>query len=356
DAIISKTLDGVITSWNKAAEKLFGYNEQQILGKNITILIPQQRQAEEHLIIGKVSNNEKVDHFETIRVTKTGKEIPVSLTVSPIRNTKGRIIGASKIVRNISRQKDAEMQLQQYAENLEDLYEKIKVLNAKKDEFIGLASHELKTPITSISGYLQIIEQSFINDSRSKGFIAKARSQVKKLSNLISDLLDVSKIQTGSLPLSYSSFDIVLLLKDVIGMMQQINPFHQISLYSDNDNLTIEADQQRIEQVIINLISNAVKYSPNSDRIIVRVLSSGEKVKVSIQDFGIGIERDQQERIFSRFYRVEHLAAHMSGLGIGLYISNEIIKRHHGELLVDSNLGKGSTFSFEIPAIRDIVA
>jgi signal transduction histidine kinase len=229
------------------------------------------------------------------------------------------------------------------------LYEEIKLLNAKKDEFIGLASHELKTPVTSVSGYLQIIEQSFANEDRNKIFISKARSQVNKLAALISDLLDVSKIQTGKLPLSYSAFDLAGLLKEVTEVMQQTNPLHQIILNCDEANLTIEADYQRIEQVLINLISNAVKYSPDADRVIVSACAAGDKVRVSIQDFGIGIEPEQQKRIFSRFFRVENLAAHMSGLGIGLYISQEIVKRHHGKLWVKSAAGKGSTFLFEVP-------
>jgi signal transduction histidine kinase len=132
-------------------------------------------------------------------------------------------------------------------------------------------------------------------------------------------------------------------------MMQQNNVTHEIGLYYNQKSIVIKADQQRIEQVLINLITNAVKYSPGADRIIINVELVNTKVRVSIQDFGIGIAKDQHDRIFSRFYRVENLASHMSGLGIGLYISYEIIERHHGKMWVDSELGKGSTFTFELP-------
>jgi signal transduction histidine kinase len=232
------------------------------------------------------------------------------------------------------------------------LYEEIKVLNAKKDEFIGLASHELKTPVTSISGYLQIIEQAFKKENRDNTFVSKARSQLNKLTALVADLLDVSKIQTGKLPFSNTSFDLHNLLKEVTEVMQQNHSQYQISLHCEPDKIMMVADYQRIEQVVINLISNAIKYSPKADRVIVSASASKDKVKVSVQDFGIGIEQDQQDRIFSRFYRVENLAAHMSGLGIGLYISQEIIKGHGGELQVESAIGKGSTFSFEIPLVQ----
>ena len=514
DAIISKKLDGTITSWNKAAERLFGHSEADAIGKHISILIPFERLAEEQLIIEKVSNNQKVDHFETIRITKNGKRIPISLTVSPILNEKGNIIGASKIARDISRQKLSDDRLSRYIESLEvlntvgkaisedldievilqkvtdattqltgaafgaffhnvvdpsgesymlftlsgapkeafekfgmprntevfhptfagegivrvdditkdprygknpphfgmpeghlpvvsymalpvisksgavigglffghpepgkftedheqlvsaitvqaavaldnaKLYEEIKVLNAKKDEFIGLASHELKTPVTSISGYLQIIEQTFKKENRDNTFVTKARSQLNKLTALVADLLDVSKIQTGKLPFSHTLFDLHNLLKEVTEVMQQNHSQYQILLDCKQDKIMMEADHQRIEQVLINLISNAIKYSPKGGRVIVSTSVSKDKVKVSVQDFGIGIEEDQHDRIFSRFYRVENLAAHMSGLGIGLYISQEIIKGHGGELQVESAIGKGSTFSFEIPLVQ----
>lgn len=511
DAIISKTLDGIITSWNQSAEKLFGYPENEAIGQHISIIIPKQRLKEEALIISKVRNNERIDHFETVRKTKSGREISLSLTVSPIRNEQGRVIGASKIARDISEQKLSEERLKNYAEHMEilntigqvisadldtqgilqkvtdattqltgaafgaffhnqinekgesymlytlsgapreafekfgmprntqvfaptfngegivrvdditkdprygknsphkgmptghlpvvsylavpvkaktgevigglffghpqpavfkqeheqlvagvaaqasvaldnaKLYDEIRVLNAKKDEFIGLASHELKTPLTSISGYLQIIERSLAPQDRNKNFIGKALAQVNKLTTLISDLLDVSKIQTGKLPLSYTKFNLTELVTDVAEMMQPNYASHKIELQYPETPVMLNADHQRVEQVIINLITNAIKYSPGADRIAITVTSDNERIRVSVQDFGIGIDKDQQERIFSRFYRVENLASHMSGLGIGLYICHEIIERHKGEMWVNSELGKGSTFAFELP-------
>jgi len=232
------------------------------------------------------------------------------------------------------------------------LYEEIKMLNTKKDEFIGLASHELKTPVTSINGYLQIIERDLPEEDRNKKFVTKARQQVGKLNALVADLLDVSKIQTGQLPLTYSSFNLVALLAEVTEIMQQNNAGYNISLHYKEDNIFIRADQQRIEQVIINLVSNAIKYSPGANQVIINAEVTGHKARVSVQDFGLGIAKDQQERIFSRFYRVENLATHISGLGIGLYISQEIITRHNGKLWVKSVPGEGSTFFFELPMYK----
>ncbi|NOW99026.1 PAS domain S-box protein [Mucilaginibacter sp. SG564] len=514
DAIIGKNLDGVITSWNPAAEKLLGYTEKDVIGKHITMLIPEDRLEEEDLILERIRKNKKVEHYVTFRVTKAGLEIPVSISVSPIRDTNGRVIGAAKVIRNNAHQKETEARLLRYAENLEvlnalgkvisermdvsdilqkvtdtttrltgaafgaffynnidedgesytlfalsgapreaferfgiprntavfhptftgesivrsdditqdprygknsphfgmpqghlpvvsylavpvvsksgsvigglfyghpepakftreheqlvsgvatqaaialdntKLYEEISKLNDKKEEFIGLASHELKTPVTSLSGYLQILNRTLPDTDLNKPFLQKALLQVKKLSELISDLLDVSKIETGQLPLSFSNFNITQVVQETIELIQYSTKTHQIVLHHPEQEIFISADKQRIEQVIVNLLSNAIKYSPNEKLVNVTISVVHHIVRVSVQDYGMGILKEHQERIFSRFYRVEELASHISGLGIGLYISKEIITRHHGKLWLDSEPEKGSTFFFEIPLNR----
>ena len=224
-----------------------------------------------------------------------------------------------------------------------------KELNQKKEEFISLASHELKTPVTSISAYLQFLQRNLIDDDKNRPLIVKALQQVGKLTGLIGDLLDVSKIESGKMPLLFSTFDILDLVKEVTEIPQYGNIPHKIKINWDLKELIIYADKQRIEQVIINLISNALKYSPNTDQIIISASQENNKAIISVQDFGIGIKENHQEHIFSRFYRVEDVASYISGLGIGLYISHDIISRHSGVLRVKSKFGSGSTFSFEIP-------
>jgi PAS domain S-box-containing protein len=513
DAIISKTLKGIITSWNKGAESIFGYTEAEVLNKHISILIPKARLSEEEYIIGQVAKGNRVEHFETIRLSKCGTETPVSLTVSPVKNNNGEIIGASKIARNISAQKNAQERLKRYADNLEiinsviktiseeldlnkilqkvtdsttqltgarfgaffynsvntngealmlytlsgapkeafenfgmprhtavfkptfmgegvirvdditkdarygrnfphtgmpaghlsvvsylavpvvsrfgevigglifghpkagiftqdhenmvisiaaqaaigldnaKLYEEIKELNEKKDDFIGMASHELKTPLTSISGYLQIL-QRLKGDENSKKFIAKTAQQVKKLSALVADLLDVSKVEAGKLQLSKENFDIGDVLNEAIELIQHSNTSHQISIEKSIDSITLFGDPQRIEQVVINLLSNAIKYSPSANKIQVFLTCTDSEVKVSVKDEGFGIPADMLTNIFSRFYRVDNISPAISGLGIGLYISHDIIERHNGKLWAESELGKGSTFWFTLPILR----
>jgi len=511
DTIVSKNLNGIIKTWNKEAERMFGYTASEAVGRHISLIIPPERLNEENHIIGKITKGERVDHFETVRLAKDGRRINISLTVSPIRDDKGNIIGASKIARDITEQKVLEEKMRSHVRSLQiinslaksisesldtqailqkvtdattqlinaefgaffyntinekgesfmlytlsgapkeafdkfgmprntaifnttfrgegilrsdditkdprygknapykgmppghlpvvsylavpvfskagsvigglfyghssparftaeheelvsgiaaqaalalenaSLFEKVEALNLKKDEFIGLASHELKTPVTSVSGYLQILERTLNDNNQSKAFVKKAVQQMNKLSSLISDLLDVSKINTGKMPFNFTSFDLIYLLKEVMDMMQQTTGSHTIVLKCDADELIISADRQRIEQVIINLISNAIKYSPTAHEVVISCLAVYEKAIVSVQDFGEGIPEDEQRLIFERFYRVKNMASHISGLGIGLYISNEIINRHHGKLSVSSKPGLGSTFTFEIP-------
>jgi len=221
----------------------------------------------------------------------------------------------------------------------------------KKDEFISIASHELKTPITSLKAALQIIERTASKYEEMKptyAFIQKAVKQVDKLIELIRDLLDVTKIQSGKLELRRSDFILGELIVECCEELQSNSSKHRL-LIEGKVNFEIHADRNRLEQVIINLISNAIKYSPDSEKIIIKVEKLKEGVKVAITDFGIGIPKDKQQYLFDRFYRVNESSQKYAGLGLGLYISSEIVKRHNGYINVESKEGKGSTFWFVLP-------
>jgi len=341
DAIISKTLEGIINSWNPAAERMFGYTEAEVLGKHISLIIPPERFQEETFIIGEVSKGSKIDHFHTVRLAKDGRQVAISLSVSPIVNDSGMVIGASKIARDISEQ----LLVQREKERL---YEQVKALNDKKDEFIGLASHELKTPLTSISAYLQILS-TMVTDEKSRLFVARTRLQLKKLSALVSDLLDISKIEAGRLQLSVERFDILQVLKDAIELLSYGNNNHHISLKTEIVELQVTGDPNRVEQVIVNLLTNAIRYSPGTDRIIIYLSREFHEVKIGIQDFGIGIAPEKLKDIFTRFYRVDDANSNVSGLGIGLFLSQDIILRHKGRIWAESEPGIGSTFWFTLP-------
>lgn len=341
DAIISKTLEGIITSWNPAAFKMFGYTEDEAVGKHISLIIPEERLAEEAYIIGEVSKGAKVDHFQTVRKTKYGKAVPISLTVSPVISESGEIIGASKIARDIS----AEQASQQETTRL---YEHLKVLNAKKDDFIALASHELKTPLTSISAYVQMLAK-LETEAKNRTLVGKLQHQIKKLCSLVEDLLDVSKIEAGKMHYVKENFDLRHVIEGAVEMIAHANPDYQLTFECTDSKYTIAGDSHRIEQVVVNLLTNGIRYSPESKRLKIYLTEDSSEIKVGVEDEGIGIAQEKLQNIFSRYYRVDDSKLNVSGLGIGLYLCHEIISRHNGKIWAESILGKGSTFWFTLP-------
>ncbi|WP_449435790.1 hybrid sensor histidine kinase/response regulator [Pedobacter steynii] len=224
----------------------------------------------------------------------------------------------------------------------------------KKDEFISIASHELKTPLTSVKGYMQLLGRSVEKGDipTVKKHLEKAQIQLEKLHELIADLLDISKIESGKLKFNKKTFIIDELLDSVIDIIRQANPEFNI-IIKGQKGIEVYADEMRIEQVIINFLTNAIKYSPGTDEIHINVDLIGNKIYVGVRDFGIGIAADQQKSVFDKFYRVEETSIHFQGLGIGLFITAEIIKRHGGEVGVKSTFGEGSEFYFILPLNSD---
>lgn len=330
DAIVSKTLDGIITSWNVAAERLFGYSAEEAVGKHITLIIPPELYPEEEEIIANLRQGKRIEHFETVRVRKDGTFVDVSLSISPVRDRSGKIIGAAKIARDVSERKD---------------------LERRKDEFIGMASHELKTPITSLKGFTHLLKRRLQKhgDEESLRFLTRMDAQIGRLTNLVSDLLSITKMQKGQLEYRMEVFDLADLVQETIENVQGTTQTHDL-LLQETVAASVYGDRDRIGQVLINLLTNAIKYSEGTDRVIVRIAVHEGNIVVSVQDFGIGIAQENQQKIFEQFYQVsEPDGATYPGLGIGLYISRNIIERHQGYLHVQSRKGEGSTFSFQLP-------
>ncbi len=244
--------------------------------------------------------------------------------------------------------------LQQKARSLEAEIERRKTLERQKDEFIGIASHELKTPITSVKAYTQFLQKRFLklNDKKSAELITKMNLQIDKLTKLISDLLDVTRIEEGKLQFREVRFDFNELVSEIIEEMQHTTNNHKIMKeFAKTKN--INGDRDRIGQVITNLISNAIKYSPRSNKIIIKIILEKEYITLGVQDFGIGVSKEDQKKVFDRLHRVNGDGQQIyPGLGLGLYICAEIIKRHKGRIWVNSEKGKGSIFCFSLPIGR----
>ncbi|MBI2020499.1 MASE1 domain-containing protein [Candidatus Daviesbacteria bacterium] len=232
--------------------------------------------------------------------------------------------------------------------NFRDVTER-KEVEERKDEFISIASHELRTPLATVKGYTQILGQLLQSkDDKLTGYISKMAGQIDRLTKLVADLLDVSQIQAGKLELHKSKFNMDSLVSEVVDNLQ-LTTQHRI-LFQPDGQAKIYADKDRISEVLINLMTNAIKYSPRSDKILVRVNSDTSHVNISVQDFGIGISKKHISHLFERFFRAENrIRSSFSGLGLGLYISQRIIKRHGGEIKADSIKGQGSTFTVNLP-------
>lgn len=234
-----------------------------------------------------------------------------------------------------------------------NLMDQIQKSHSKKDEFIAIASHELKTPLTSIKAYVQLLSK-IENKEPNIQFVRKTLENINKLQLLLSHLLDVTTIESGHLRLHINEFDIDTLIDETIASCQMTAGKHIIIRKGIQINSMIHADRLRIEQVLVNLISNATKYAPDTKNIIIETSKKEHEILISVRDFGIGIPREEQSRVFERFYRTKHSSSHISGFGLGLFICQDIIKRHNGRIWMESE-GLGCCFSFTIPLKNSFV-
>lgn len=329
DAIISKSADGYITSWNRGAQRLYGYSPEEVIGKPVSMLMPTEKEDDFPSIMEQLRKGKKVDHYETRRKARDGRILDVSISVSPILDSTGRVIGASKIARDIT-------------ERIE--YER------RRDDFVGATSHELKTPITSQTIFVELLEKQIIKNEHSDylPFVAKIKKQTAKLGKLVEDLLDLSRVRAGQLQLRKEWFVLDELIQEQISDLGQTIP--QKIVITSLSGKRIRADRDRLGQVILNLLSNASKYSGEDTSIEVSISSEQGDVIVSVRDFGVGISKKYHEKIFEQFFRVMGPdESTYPGLGIGLNFSREIVRRHGGAIWVESAPEKGSTFFFSLP-------
>ncbi|WP_428331381.1 PAS domain S-box protein [Mucilaginibacter sp.] len=331
DAIISKTLHGIVTTWNESATRTFGYTPEEMIGQSIIKLIPADRQEEEPQILSRLTNGERVEHFETIRLTKDGNFLNVSLTISPIKDSQGKIIGLSKIVRDITEKKQ------------EDI---------RKNDFIAMVSHELKTPLTSMKSYVQVLLAKAKKDGDPFTITALTRAdvQAQKMTTMIHDFLSLARLEDGKIALNKERFDLHPLIKETAHDAQYLSSNHHVQL-KDCEDINIYADRDKIGQVLMNLLSNAIKYSPKGGNIIIGCEKMAGKVKVYISDEGVGISEFDKKRLFERFFRSKNEKIRtVSGFGIGLFLVSEILRYHDSKIEVESQENKGSTFYFILDA------
>jgi PAS domain S-box-containing protein len=342
DAVISKTLDGVITSWNAEAHRLFGYTAEEAVGQPITLIVPVELRDEEHEIMGRLRHGERIEHFETIRVAKDGRRIALSLTISPIRDGAGRVIGASKVARDVTDRKRTDDALRE--------------ADRRKDEFLALLAHELRNPLAPLQNGLQIVR---LADADSKA-VAQAgimmERQLGHMVRLVDDLLDVARINQNKMELRRSR----VLLSDVMSSaVETARPAieaagHELIISAPAELIHLDADLMRLSQVFSNLLTNSAKYTDRAGHIWFGAERRGAEVIVSVRDTGIGIPTDALSRIFDMFSQVDRTIERTAGgLGIGLALVQGLVKVHGGSVIAESpGVGKGSTFTVRLPVVE----
>ena len=346
DAIVSKTLDGRILSWNRGATRIFGYEPQEVIGKPITVIIPPELHAEEQQILEKLGRGERIEHFDTVRVTKDGRRIAISLTVSPVRAADGTIIGASKVARDVSERKLAE-------ERLKDSEEALRLADRRKDEFLALLAHELRNPLAPIRYALAANKKPGRTPEQCRQAEEIIERQVIHMSRLLDDLLDISRITRGALELKKTRSELTSIIGAAIETARPIldTKHHTLVLELPSEPVQLQADVVRLAQVFSNLLINAAKYTDPGGRIQLRAFQQDDQVVVSVRDNGIGISADMLPRVFNMFFQSHSaLARAEGGLGVGLSLVRGLLALHGGSVEARSEgTGRGSEFTVRLP-------
>jgi PAS domain S-box-containing protein len=346
DAIVSKTLDGIITTWNRAAERIFGFTAAEAIGQHITLIIPKERIAEEEKVLASLRAGRKVDHFETKRRRKDGTYVDISLTVSPIKDGTGQIIGASKIARDVTERHRIEADRARVISDLERS-------NRAKDEFLAMLGHELRNPLGAIStaaNLLQDLDADSPTARRARGVLAR---QTKHLGKLVDDLLDVGRVLAGKVTLEKRPVNLAEAVAAHIEQQRAHGKLEHHAVTEELDEVWIDADPVRAEQIVQNLVENALQYTEPGRAVRVRVHRVDEWAEVSVEDEGIGMAAELVPNVFELFVQGQRkLDRTEGGIGVGLTLVRRLAELHGGSASAKSRgVGLGSTFAVRFPVL-----
>lgn len=379
DAIITLDNDGIIRTWNRGAEMIFGYAAEEVIGKHFKIIVPPEIEARGELawLSDQMSARGYIRNFITERIAKDGRRVIVDLTRTSLHNERGEIVGSSAILRDITSRVQSEQAIQQLNleleakvaertsqlaaateelrrrnQELEKANLELQELDELKSDFVSMVSHELRAPLTNINGSIELMLEgdSPCYDREHREMLQIVREQSARLTRLVQGILNVSRIEAGQLVLQPQAFNIVSLIEKVTDVWESRGVSNRFGRPRAMNLPSVWADRDRTEEILFNLIDNAIKYSPEAAVIRVDAESNGQHVTVSVSDQGIGIPADEIEKIFDKFHRVDRRDASESyGHGLGLYICRRLVEAQGGQIWADSVLGEGSTFRFSLP-------
>ena len=353
DAIVSKDLNSIITSWNPAAERMFGYSEQEAIGKSIRMIIPAELQGEEEVVLGKIRAGDKVDHYETVRQRKDGTRLSVSLTVSPIRDEAGTVVGASKIARDITDRVALEQRSAAVAAENARLFEQAQHANRVKDEFLAVLSHELRTPLNAIVGYSRLMRGEMLPPDQVQRAIETLERNARWLTQIVDDVLDISRIVSGKIRLDVQAVDLAGVVDNAVATVQPAADAKGVRLISLIDPRIgpVSGDPDRLQQIVWNLLNNSVKFTPKGGRVQIRLERVNSHVEIVVSDTGIGITREFLPYVFDRFRQADAGSTRKTGgLGLGLAIVRHLTEMHGGTVTAESEGdNRGATFTVRLP-------
>ena len=394
DAIIGKTLDSVIRSWNRGAERIFGYRADEIIGQSILVLIPPELHGQELEIIDKLSRKERVTLYDTARVRKDGTRIEISLSASPILDDGGHVIGASKIARDVTeanRLRRAEhvlteelqeqaLELEQQIEEAQSLQEELEQTNEElrdaleqtrraradaeranraKSQFLATMSHELRTPLNAIGGYVDLLDLGIhgpITDEQ-RAALGRIKSNQGALLRHIEDVLGFAKLESGQLRFNLAHIPIDEVLRNLEAFIAPALRSKGLQYHFEacGPEAVAYADPHKVEQIMVNLLSNAAKFT-DCGWVDVRCETRDHTLEIEVRDTGRGIAPNMQESIFEPFVQEEQeLTRTAQGTGLGLAISRQLAREMGGDITVESAPGRGSTFRLRLPrSVRDV--
>jgi PAS domain S-box-containing protein len=337
DAVIAKDTDAKIISWNPGAEKIYGYTAEEVIGKDVSILVPKEREGEERTILGQILDGKPVDHYETQRVRRDGQLITVSLTVSPLPDVDGNIIGASVIARDISDLKRA-LELEQANENF-------KALDALKSQFLAMASHELRTPLTAISGFvetLQTLGDQLSVDDRTN-FLTIIGQQTNRLERMVEHLLTLSRVEAGVLKVRPRPVSVPVAIEQAVRDLQA----SEVAVNCPDDIVAL-ADADHLQQILINYVGNALKYGAAPISIVAD--RTNRNVEIVVTDHGPGVPKEFVPHLFETFSRGE-ADSQKVGTGLGLSIVRALVEAQGGEAFYEANRPSGARFGVRLPRV-----
>jgi PAS domain S-box-containing protein len=370
DAIISKDLNGIVTSWNAGAEKLFGYTAEEMIGVSILRLIPADLRHEEADILRRVGRGESVCHFDTKRVRKGGAVVPISVTVSPIKDAAGRIIGASKVARDITERVRAEEALRESRDTLErkviertaemrQAKERAERAGRAKSEFLASMSHELRTPLNGIIGFSEFLVDGKPGplNVKQKEYLEDILNSGRHLLQLINDVLDLSKVEAGRVEFNPEPFQLRKAIAEVraiagpLGQKKRV----EVGVAVDSKLNGVVLDQIKFKQVVYNLLSNALKFTDPGGRVdIACAPNGGGQFTLAVRDTGIGIKPENLPRLFKEFEQIDSgPGRRYEGTGLGLALTRKLVELQGGDITVESEYGKGTTFTVHLPLTHD---